>query len=135
MHYEVVEPSAIYEYIDGEVLALNLQTGVYIQMKQLSAELFHAVATGRSTEMIRHAALSAGYSEEQVTEFDMCYSNWVALGLLEVARNTQHPDTESLSLIPELQFSEERWDDLSELIMMDPVHDVSPQGWPSRVDE
>ena len=135
MHYEVVEPTAIYEYIDGEVLALNLQTGVYVQMKQLSAELFYAVATGRSTEIVSHAARNAGYSEAQIIDFDSCYSNWVALGLLQVARNAQHPDTESLSLIPGLQFSEERWDDLSELIMMDPVHDVSPQGWPSRVDE
>lgn len=135
MHYEVVEPSAIYEYIDGEVLALNLQTGIYVQMKQLSAELFHAVATGRSTEMVSLAARNAGYSEAQIIDFDSCYSNWVALGLLQVARIAQHTDTESLSLIPGLQFSEERWDDLSELIMMDPVHDVSPQGWPSRVDE
>jgi hypothetical protein len=135
MHYEVVEPSAIYEYIDGEVLALNLQTGIYVQMKQLSAELFYAVATGRSAEMVSHAARNAGYSEAQITDFDMCYSNWVSLGLLQVARNAQHPDTEPLSLIPGLQFSEESWDDLSELIMMDPVHDVSPQGWPSRVDE
>ena len=135
MHYEVVEPSAIYEYIDGEVLALNLQTGIYVQMKQLSAELFHAVATGRSTEMVSGAARNAGYSEAQIIDFDSCYSNWVALGLLQVARIAQHTDTESLSLIPGLQFSEERWDDLSELIMMDPVHDVSPQGWPSRVDE
>ena len=70
MHYEVIEPSAIYEYIDGEVLALNLQTGIYVQMKQLSAELFYAVATGRSTEMVRHAALNAGYSEAQITDFD-----------------------------------------------------------------
>ena len=135
MHYEVIEPSAINEYIDGEVLALNLQTGIYVQMKQLSAELFYAVATGRSTEMVRHAALNAGYSEAQITDFDSCYSNWVALGLLQIARHAQLPNTEPLSLIPGLQFSEERWDDLSELIMMDPVHDVSPQGWPSRVDE
>lgn len=135
MHYEVVEPSAIYEYIDGEVLALNLQTGIYVQLKQLSAELFYAAATGRSAEMISHAAQNAGYGEARIADFDTCYANWVALGLLQVARNAQHPDTEAFSLISGLQFSEERWDDLSELIMMDPVHDVSPQGWPSRVDE
>lgn len=135
MHYEVVEPSAIYEYIAGEVLALNLQTGIYIQMKQLSAELFYAVATGKSSEMVLDSALNAGYSEAQTGEFDTHYSNWVALGLLQVAHNNQHSSTEPFLLAPGLQFSEERWDDLSDLIMMDPVHDVSPQGWPSRADE
>lgn len=135
MHYEVVEPSAIYEFVDGEVLALNLMTGIYIQMKQLSAELFHALATGTSTEVIVSAAKTAGYSAAHIAEFDTHYSNWVALGLLRNAQDVGRPTSESFTLTPALQFVEEQWDDLSELIMMDPVHDVSPQGWPTPIDE
>lgn len=135
MHYEVVEPSAIYEFVDGEVLALNLMSGIYVQMKQLSAELFHALATGTSTEVIVSAARTAGYSDAQITEFDTHYSNWVALGLLRIAQEPGRPKSESFALTPALQFVEEQWDDLSELIMMDPVHDVSPQGWPTPIDE
>jgi hypothetical protein len=135
MHYEVIEPSAIYEYIDGEVLALNLQTGIYIQMKELSAELFHALATGCSTEAVSQAALNAGYSNAQVAKFDTHYTNWIELGLLQVVQTPPSRIPDSISITPGLQFSEERWDDLSDLIMMDPVHDVSPQGWPSRINE
>jgi len=110
MYYEVVEPSAIYEFVDGEVLALNLMTGIYVQMKQLSAELFHALATGTSTEAIVNAAQTAGYSDAQITEFDSHYSNWVALGLLRSDQDTGRPKSESFALTPSLQFVEEKWD-------------------------
>lgn len=135
MHYEVVEPSAIYEYIDGEVLALNLLTGIYVQMKSLSAELFHALASGHSAEIVETAAIMAGYGTDVVRQFETHYSEWVALGLLRVRANSGPDVPVHLTLQPGLSFSEEQWDDLSELIMMDPVHDVSPQGWPARIDE
>lgn len=135
MHYEVVEPSAIYEYIDGEVLALNLLTGIYVQMKSLSAELFHALASGHSAEVVETAAIMAGYGTDVVKQFETHYSEWVALGLLRVCANSGPDVPAHLTLQPGLSFSEEHWDDLSELIMMDPVHDVSPQGWPARIDE
>lgn len=130
-HYEIAEPTSIYEHVDGEVLVLNLETGLYTQMKGLSASVFDSLAMGVEMQTVRQAMVAAGCSIADIDAVETRTARWCELGYLRPSRG--EPSNRDLNFKPGDLYDEQTWDDLSELIKLDPVHDVSPQGWPQSL--
>ena len=108
------------EEFDGEVVVLNLKTGQYIGMNQSGAALWAAISAGADPTEI------AGNSG---TEFA---ARLVELGL--ITQSTEPPVTAeklTLDVAPMIDV----YDDLSDLILADPIHDVyADKGWPKLPD-
>ncbi|MCG3267384.1 PqqD family peptide modification chaperone [Yoonia sp. I 8.24] len=114
--YKLVGPDVVHEEFDGEIVVLNLQTGQYFGLNEAGAALWMAVETGHDPVEVstKHGAAFA--------------TRLVALGLIvesdEVALPAQVQDFATAPLI-------EVYDDLSDLILADPIHDVDEErGWP-----
>jgi hypothetical protein len=133
----------LHDTIDGEVIVIDLTTGTYYSLRGSAAEIWAMLrdAPGASNLEIAEA-LAVRYQpngreiESAVTQF---LGELHHEGLLTLVNAT---DTSvSLSVEPSTAPSVfaspvlDKFTDMQDLVLIDPVHDVSGVGWPHTADE
>lgn len=125
--YELNAPDVVEESIDGEALIVNLRTGLYYSARG-SADVLWRMALAGHTASEAAAALSV--PAKNVGEVDAYFRT---LAADELVRPRRVPGVQPLDA-PLLDPFEapvlERFADLQELLVLDPVHDVTEEGWP-----
>lgn len=118
------------EEFDGEYVVLNVASGHYFSLAGGAALVWKGLVDGHSLD-----ALFAGFSDDapQRAEIEKLVQQFVAHGLLTPADRVA-PSAAVPSLgIEGLTFEVTAFDDLADLLLADPVHDVDEQaGWPHR---
>ena len=118
--YELNEPDVVSDLLDGEVVIINLDTGVYFRGTGSTAEVWQAVIDG---------ADPAALGDERAAELSVFVGSLVDAGLVRPR------STASAAVFPEWavgSLSLESHSDLQDLLALDPVHDVdSATGWPA----
>lgn len=135
--YRICSPPIVHETIDGEVVIINFATGAYYSCTEVAADAWEAIVAGASAEEIV-ADLTSRYADAGL---DVAGDVARFLGRLEeegiVEASTDVPprvatspaaDTAGTYRAPEL----EKFTDMADLIVLDPVHDVTRVGWPHR---
>lgn len=132
-----VSPMVMHERLDGEVVALDMSTGRYFSMSGPAADIWFLIASGLESSLWS-AELEKAYPtteeligiEEFVSRLENSNLVKPTVGaLVNIVWNGFPLDHQrQIWTSPEL-FS---YDDLSDLILIDPVHDVSDDGWPTR---
>lgn len=116
--YRIRTPQVVHETVDDEVVAIDFDTGRYYSLRGPAAEVWTALgddsrpAADVATNPTGGPAAVAAFLDQLVEE-----------GLIE----RTGPPSEASDPGP-LVF--ERYSDMEELILLDPVHDVSEAGWP-----
>ncbi|WP_377504662.1 PqqD family protein [Octadecabacter sp. R77987] len=118
--FELAGPDIVDEEFDGEIVVLSLRTGQYFGLNDSGAALWVAIKAGADPHEI------AG---QQGADFA---TRLVGLDLLM-------PSDQSPEPAPKLDLKDrpsvEVYDDLSDLILADPIHDVDDKkGWPNLPD-
>ena len=120
--YEVNRPDVVDESVDGEVLIVHLGTGVYYSSRNAGDVVWQLLASGAT---VSEAASVAGQTEPAVKEFlarlvddDLLRARDGAAGPLPQVG----PHDGALVL--------EKYTDMTELLLLDPIHDVEEEGWP-----
>lgn len=134
--YRVASPSVIFERFDDELVAINLNTGVYHSLTGIAADVFQLMAEAATAEEIAEA-LTAKYSAsaaeilDAVTPFLQQLQSEELIAAVEVpnARGPLKISTDETGL-PLTRPSLEAYRDLQSLFLLDPVHEVGEQGWP-----
>lgn len=120
--YEVAVPDVVAESVDGELLVVNLDSGVYFRGGPAVAAVWNGLAEGAS------AGNFGGRSSAEVLSF---IEVLLAEGLIRPRAGTA--TTINLVAIPDGPLVLDRHDDLADMLALDPVHDVDTQvGWPHR---
>lgn len=130
-------PRIVHETVDGEVIIIDLATGVYYSLPGTASEIWQAITVGGSRDEII-ARVAGRYGQEPasirgtVDDFldHLLEEDLVALG--ETAAPIAAP-IDKANNRPVAPFAEpvvEKYTDMAELILLDPVHDVSALGWP-----
>ena len=134
--YRVNAPSVIYEKFDDELVAINLDTGVYHSLTGAAADAFELLTEEGTQEEVA-AALATKYAagcdaiETALTPFFEQLRKEGLIHQVEV-RKERGP----LQLAGEhngVAFSPptlEAYRDLQSLFLLDPVHEVGEEGWP-----
>lgn len=123
-----------HETIDGEVLIINTDSGVYYSLRGVAAELWAAIERAPSRHALVAEALRR-YSGDPTAIADGV--NAFAARLLEEqvlvlggapAHLAELPMISGTSVfsVPEI----ERFGDMADLLTLDPIHDVDEAGWP-----
>jgi hypothetical protein len=128
-------PAVVSEAIDGEVIVIHLERGSYFSLRDTAAELWELVEQGCASETIVEA-MSARYSgagaDEVAREATRFLGELREEGLVVDADGAavEAPDlvTAGADFAPPRL---EKYTDLQDLIMMDPIHEVEPEGWPA----
>ena len=129
-----------HERLDGEVIAVNLLTGRYYSMTGSAADCWTAIAMTGSV-VASAELLAATYGAEVELESDVAdfVSACIEAGLIE--KSAAESLGEAAGPLPS-DFQRTQWlpprldeyEDLQDLILVDPVHDTSALGWPHVED-
>ena len=132
---EVAEPQCATEVMDDEVVALNVETGIYFSMRELGAALWTDLAAGHPVEALASKLRADGGSDAPLVEF---VSQVRGHGLMRPSEARPHPGQSAVDLAlhsGQDQLILEKYEDMKDLILSDPVHDVDEtRGWPIRRD-
>lgn len=135
--YRVNSPSIVSEVIDGEVVMINLDTGSYYSAGKTGAVVWEALARGASLGDI--AGFVAARFDGKMDEIETAVAAFVEKLLTEqlIVADASLPPP-ALSAGPasgaKAAFQApriERYDDMRDLLLADPIHDVDQAGWPN----
>ena len=132
----VTNPQAMHETIDGETIVIDLSTGTYYSLRGSGPTIWNAVAAGASTEAIIER-LEAAYEASPgviATAAEAFLSELEGEQLIvhgngagpRTVSPIEPPETRSPFEAPQL----EKYEDMQDIILLDPVHMVDDQGWP-----
>lgn len=137
VHYRVNHPQVINETIDGEAIMINLVTGSYYSLDAVGGEVWELLEQSLSVDEIV-AELGRRYeaSEGVIRGSVEALLNQLAREQLVVAdhglassspaESRPAPSVRAPFRAPRL----EKFTDMQDLILLDPVHEVDSRGWP-----
>jgi hypothetical protein len=135
MALTVSVPLLISQQFDSEVVLANYQNGVYYNLDGSAAQVWLGLKANRTVEEIGSALAAATAGDvpsitQQVQTFvdSMLAEGLIAEGAADARAETWAPVLSGIFVAPEFQ----RFDNLRELLLMDPVHDAGEEGWPLR---
>lgn len=135
-YYEINAPAVISEPMDEELVVINLDSGCYYSLNKTAARLWNHLERGCSLNQTAHQmALLHGNEEAPVlTDFTSFVERLMKEGLI---RTGESRHTNGLLLKegqgePYLKPSFEKYSDMQEMLLLDPIHEVSEAGWPNK---
>jgi hypothetical protein len=133
--YVIASPDIVSEEFEGEFVVLDLSCGKYYSMDAAGSALWRAIVAGASVQDLAAAVEDApGVTAQSIREYaeklvgfgclarsDATATTPLDPAIIEVLRTSATPP------------SVELFDDLADLILADPIHDVEETvGWPVR---
>jgi hypothetical protein len=134
MRFQLNGRQVVSEVLDGEVIAIHLQSGTYYSMIGSSASVWNAMQDGWSkAEIIDRLTRDTGFERRCIDE-DI--SHFVAALLAEeLILPGDGEGSRSADLLPSGAYAKpelHKYTDMQELLLVDPIHEVTEEGWPSR---
>lgn len=138
--YAVGHADIAHQRVDNEVIAINLRTGAYFSLRDAAADAWELLA-GRVDAAETSVLIAARYDADASTVLDDLAPFIARLldeGLIaeadraELDRAAPTPptlapvDPGTAYHMPRL----DKYEDMEELLLLDPIHDVDAEGWP-----
>jgi hypothetical protein len=132
--FRVNEPKVLSETIDGVVIVLNFENGHYFSLNGPATFVWNQLARGCSLDAVA-ATLAARHGREPAA-IEATLAEFVASLESEALLRPAEPD------LPEPPAPEappegdlaapgfEKFTDMEQLLLLDPIHDVGAAGWP-----
>jgi hypothetical protein len=134
--FQANSPPVVSETVEGETIVVNLDTGSYYDLDQAGGCVFallsHGVAVSELADVLAHSyqlelaradAVLRAFAERLADE-----------GLIVPSDAAAAPPSPPEVVWP-AAFSEpvlNKYTDMQELLLLDPVHEVDEAGWPSK---
>lgn len=130
--YIVNAPEAIEERFEAEVIVVNLDIGTYFSLRETAADAWVRMTAGQSPEQIAVAweaqfpgqATMLGDLERFIAE--LVAERLIRVGVIRNA-TALTPVLLSVYTVPVV----DKYTDMQDLLLLDPVHDVDETGWPT----
>jgi hypothetical protein len=141
--FRINTPQIVCETIDGEVVIVNLDKGIYYSLLQTGADVWSRI----ERQLDRHSLVQEmaqsydGSVEEIGAAIDEFLANLqqeeliVTTSIIEVA-NIDSITEETATIADKPRFEKpilEKFTDMEDLLMLDPIHEVDVEaGWPKQ---
>jgi hypothetical protein len=140
--YKVRDRNVVSEIIDEEAIIMDLNTGSYFSSEGPGAVIWDGIVCGFEAAQIKdrvHQAFSAEPGELN-KDFETFVASLVANRLVDVTHKIITSGLDwSVPLPPDRRAYDppalNKYDDLQNLALLDPIHDVEEAGWPNRKEE
>ena len=128
-------PRIVHEEVEGQVVAIDFEPGVYYGLAGVAADVWSAMGDGVRVDVLV-GALARRYpdagstADDEIRQFldDLHERNLiVAVNAEAPAREVWDKPFGSPYVSPELEVHT----DMQDILLLDPIHDVSDQGWPN----
>lgn len=134
-YLELASPQCSADDFDGEIVAINLETGIYYSVKDAAAALWQDLVDGHSVEALTELAAE---NRELALAIERYADELVSCGLMRAASDAPVPTepartaTQVATMLPPTL---ESFGDMQDLLLLDPVHEVDEEmGWPKTPD-
>jgi hypothetical protein len=136
--YRLNEPAVMSETVDGEAIVVNLETGAYFSLRDTAAEVWDLLLSGHAPQaaadlLAARYSWPAGETQASVAAFLTALQ---ADALIVADAAPAEATTAAAAAVTARPFSApklEKYTDMADLLLLDPIHDVDPQaGWPLR---
>ena len=132
--YKLNSDSMYYDYADGLAILINHQTGTYYATNSLASEVLDRLLAGKSIGKIAEAVKKLpgcpGDIDDKLNEFVNLLKGKQIILDDETKSGGDEPMNKSV-LSDGFALEIEEFDEIQDLILADPIHDVDPtQGWP-----
>jgi hypothetical protein len=136
MYYRINSPQIVHETIDGETIIIDFESGSYYSVREVANQIWTWIGEGTYVDQIV-AQASNHYTGTQV-EIESAVRAFIAslaeAALIVATEPSALPST-LVQTSGEAPFSPpilERYTDMQDLLLLDPIHEVDEQGWPQR---
>ncbi|MDX6767711.1 MAG: PqqD family protein [Candidatus Methylacidiphilales bacterium] len=130
-YYAVFEKDIAHEIIDGEAIIIHFDTGNYYSLNTAGAMVWSWLDAGASQEEILDAF--PGLSPDEIAEIEEFIKGLVSEKILHQVEAPARRDEASLPTKgggPYLAPRFEKFNDMQQLLLSDPIHEVDEKGWP-----
>lgn len=139
--YRVNRPDVVMESFEGELVLVHMKSGNYYSLQGSAPMIWELIDRGTSLEDIgdrlvaRHPddAAEIRRSARDLVEELVAESLLVPLASAPTPSDKKPGplDSDAPFVLPVL----ERYTDMQELLLLDPIHDVDETGWPRRKEQ
>lgn len=141
-YFHIKRPDVVHETIDGETVIVNLENGVYYSMRNSGVDVWNLIETGANFDEFMKMMLDR--YEGSPDEIKKALTDLLVVlqkeGLLQVSSTkrsvSRSPQSivkgEKIKFIPPVL---EKYSDLQELLLLDPIHEVDEEGWPNKPED
>jgi hypothetical protein len=131
-------PMLVGRQFGDEVVLANYETGLYYSMTDTAAKIWLGLKAGLSAEEVVGAFANCHATDAKIVEASV--ADFVDRLSAEriIVPAAQAGERQDWHLVETGQFRPpelERYDDLRDLLLLDPVHDVDEAGWPVRTSD
>lgn len=138
--FKINRPNVISESIDGETIVINMKSGIYFSLNKIGGDIWDLIDANLSLEKIinRINCLYAGKKEEiisgiekfigELNKHDLISTQKDRINIEQIQLEENYFSENILPIfeIPKLEI----YEDMQELLLLDPIHDVDETGWP-----
>lgn len=140
--FKINQPHVVAEQFDDEVIAINLETGSYYSMDKSAATVWSLLSAGATLPEII-AEVSACYQGEPtlmaqaIQQFvdDLQRAQLIVAHTDGSRTELAKPLTSTLLPFEKIRFDPpllSEYNDMQDLLLLDPIHEVDSQGWPQK---
>jgi hypothetical protein len=141
LRYAVHNPPVVHESFGDEVVIVNLNSGAYYSLDKAGLAIWKLIVEGASIDETADQ-LSGRYSAsraEILASVVELISSLQREGLIQPARDMEHRTNLALQNDPnggeKIPFEPpllNKFTDVEDLLILDPIHDVDAAGWPQK---
>ena len=141
--FNIKRPDVVHETIDDETVIVNLESGNYYSLRYTGVDVWNFIDGGASYEEISNS-LSSKYAADKeeikkaVRDLLMMFQKE---GLVQTSSeketaSTASPPAPSGGTLVEFKAPLfEKYTDMQQVLLLDPVHEVTEEGWPHALEE
>jgi hypothetical protein len=132
----ITNPNAMHETIDGETIVIDMSSGTYYSLRGSASAIWNAIASGASRDTLIET-LEEAY---EASPGEIASATEAFLSELEAEQLIAHgngagptsgPTSEPAGARAPFEPPQlEKFEDMQDIILLDPVHMVDEQGWP-----
>lgn len=125
----------VHETVDGEVIIINLESGTYYGLRGSALEVWSFLQQGLSQDALTGAVatrygVGAGEVGPAVEKFIAALGEEGIVTFTEQAGGTPSAGDSAPPSAPFTPPIFSKHTNMSDLLLLDPIHDVDEQGWP-----
>ena len=134
-------PHVVHEILDDEVVVINLDTGSYYSLSGVGTDVWASIETGATTdEIVQRISRRYGGSSVEMEQAVVRLIEELRREDLIAADETHAVEhTTTLGELDDTKLEKrdfeapvlQKYTDMQELLVLDPVHEVDETGWPT----
>jgi hypothetical protein len=132
--FAVNTQNVVAEVIEGEAILINMTTGCYYSLEGTACQIWqwlHEAPAGPQNLSIRFE----GDAAEILPELTAFLNELHDEKLISREMHATEGAVPSGVQIPYAKLTLNKYTDMENLLLMDPIHDVSGQGWPAKLND